>query len=235
MPPSIPLTLLSRKQVANELLNISDVKASFVLTEYNNKIYWIKKINGIVEIANYSFGDGAPGKLKSITIGKGVSLIGSMNAGYGHRSDNSGRLSLASGDLFYMRGLMGFAGEINIADGNSSFVQTADAIYSADGKVLHFVTDRALQTFSLPETVETLDVGAFFGCERMREVSLGVSVKEVRSFAFGYCASLQVLKYSGSEAEFRKIVLQTNTILSVCKMSSIGFFRRERLSMRRAM
>ena len=164
----------------------------------------------VVEIANYSFGDGAPGKLKSITIGKGVSIIGSMNAGYGHRSDNSGRLNLASGDLFYMRGLMGFAGEINIADGNSSFVQRADAIYSADDKVLHFVTDRSLQTFTLPETVEILDVGAFFGCERMREVSLGVSVKEIRSFAFGYCASLQVLKYSGSEAEFRKVVLQTN-------------------------
>ena len=109
-----------------------------------------------------------------------------------------------------MRGIMGFAGEIKIADGNSSFVQTADAIYSADGKVLHFVTDRSLQSFSAPESVEILDVGAFFGCESLREVCIGVAVKEIRSFAFGYCASLQVLKYSGSEAEFGKVVLQTN-------------------------
>ena len=109
-----------------------------------------------------------------------------------------------------MRGLMGFAGEINIADGNSSFVQTADAIYSADGKILLCVTNRSVEAFTVPETVEILDVGAFFGCERLREVSIGVSVKEIRSFAFGYCASLQVLKYNGSEAEFGKIVLQTN-------------------------
>ena len=92
----------------------------------------------------------------------------------------------------------------------SSFVQTADAIYSADGKVLHFVTNSALQSFSLPETVEILDVGAFFGCEGLSEVSIGVSVKEIRSFAFGYCASLQVLKYNGSEENFGKITLQAN-------------------------
>ncbi len=164
----------------------------------------------VKEIANYSFGDGATGKLRSITFGTGVSLLGSMNAGYGHRTYNSERLNAANGDLFYMRGLMGFGGEIIISSGNKSFVQTADAIYSADGKILHCVTNRSVEAFTVPETVEILDVGAFFGCERMVEVSVGVALKEIRTFAFGYCTSLQLLKYNGSESELSKVVLQPN-------------------------
>jgi hypothetical protein len=164
----------------------------------------------VKEIANYSFGDGATGKLRSITFGSGVSLLGSMNAGYGHRTYNSERLNAANGDLFYMRGLMGFGGDIIISSENKSFVQTADAIYSADGKILYCVTDRNLESFIVPETVEVLDVGAFFGCERMKEVSVGVALKEIRTFAFGYCTSLQLLKYNGSQSELSKIVLQPN-------------------------
>ena len=162
------------------------------------------------EIANYSFGDGATGKLKSITFGKGVSLLGSMNAGYGHRRDEDGRLNVANGDLFYIRGLMGFMGEINIDRGNESFLQTENAIYSADGKTLCCITDKNIQSFTLLEAVDIIDVGAFFGCENLKSIIVGASLREIRSFAFGYCVSLQAIKYSGSESEWNTVTKQKN-------------------------
>ena len=199
-------------EVYTSLDSVLFTKELYTLVQYpvgNDRTEYVIP-DEVKEIANYSFGDGATGKLRSITFGSGVSLLGSMNAGYGYRTNNSGRLNATNGDLFYMRGLMGFGGEIIIDSENKSFVQTSDAIYSADGKILHCVTDRNVESFVVPETVEILDVGAFFGCERMRDVSVGVALKEIRTFAFGYCTSLQLLKYNGSESELSKVVLQPN-------------------------
>ena len=133
-----------------------------------------------------------------------------MNAGYGHRRDEDGRLNVANGDLFYIRGLMGFMGEINIDRGNESFLQTENAIYSADGKTLCCITDKNIQSFTLLEAVDVIDVGAFFGCENLKSIIVGTSLREIRSFAFGYCVSLQAIKYSGSESEWNTVTKQKN-------------------------
>lgn len=69
-------------QVANELLNISDVKASFVLTEYNQKIYVsarsIDELN--VQLVMEQLGGGghlsvAGAQLKDVTIEQGKQMI----------------------------------------------------------------------------------------------------------------------------------------------------------------
>ena len=69
-------------QVANELLNISDVKASFVLTEYNQKIYFsarsIDELN--VQLVMEQLGGGghlsvAGAQLKDVTMEQGKQMV----------------------------------------------------------------------------------------------------------------------------------------------------------------
>lgn len=162
------------------------------------------------EIANYSFGDGTEGALRSVTLGKGVSLFGTLNAGYGHRSKEGGRLNIADGDIFYIRGLMGFDGEIVISPENNSFIVTDYAVYSADGKVLHFVTNKNITLFECPESIEIIDVGAFFGCERLGTLTLSKKTAEIRSFALGYCSSMQKLIFPGNESDWAGVEKKTN-------------------------
>ena len=162
------------------------------------------------EIANYSFGDGVKGSLQKLTVGKNVSLFGTMNAGYGYRSDSKGTLYVADGDMFYIRGLMNFSGEIIISPLNPNFVQADGALYSADMKTLHYITNTALISFECPDSVEILDVGAFFACQNMKTLTFGGAVKEIKSFALGYCASLKAIRFVGNLEQWNRIAKHPN-------------------------
>lgn len=162
------------------------------------------------EVANYSFGDGSAGKLERLAIGKDIELLGTMNAGYGYRAEDGDRLYLAEGDIFYIRALMNFEGEIIIDAANDSFMQTESAVYSADGSTLYYLKDSALTEFECDDTLEIIGAGAFFGCRRLQTLTLGGSVKEIGSFAFGYCSSLKTVVLKASEGYWDEIEKQPN-------------------------
>ena len=59
-------------------------------------------------------------------------------------------------------------------------------------------------TLNIPETVTTIKEGAFDGCENLREISLPVSLTEVKNI-FSGCTSLTKITYAGTTAQWNSI------------------------------
>lgn len=163
-----------------------------------------------VELANFSFGGGETGALRSLTFGASLELIGTLNAGYGHRDSEEGRLNTSVGDIFYIRGFMDFKGLITLSDKNESFLIEDGALYDADKTVLYAFLDRTVLTYTAPDTLKTVDVGAFFDCSRLSSVSLNSGLEEIMSYAFGYCSRLQLIAYEGDSTGWESVEKHSN-------------------------
>ena len=163
-----------------------------------------------VELANFSFGHGSSGKLRKLTFGSGLRFVGSMNAGYGYRDADEGELHSSTGDFFYIFGMMDFSGTIAVDEDNAYFVIENDALYNADKTVLHALMNRKATSFECADTVEVIDVGAFFYCSSLRSLTLPETLEEIRTYAIGYCSALRTVSFEGSEAEWNAIDKHSN-------------------------
>jgi len=83
-------------------------------------------------------------------------------------------------------------------------------IHSAVFKNMHTVT-----SITLPECVTFIDVYMFSGCSSLKTLVLPSSIVSIKAFAFELCGSLTDIYYTGTEAEWQSIVIESgNGILS---------------------
>ena len=165
------------------------------------------------ELANFSFGKGDIGTLRTLNIGASVERVGTMNAGYGYRdSSDGGELNIASGDFFYINGFMDFKGNITLSENNTYFVVENGAFYNADKTVLHFLTNRSVSSFECPDGVTVIDVGAFFSCSILNYIDLPETVEEIRTYAIGYCTFMRTLNFDGTAAKWESIQKHNNWV-----------------------
>ena len=166
-----------------------------------------------VELANFSFGKGDIGALRTLNFGASVQLVGTMNAGYGYRdSSDGGELNIASGDFFYINGFMDFKGNITLSENNTYFAVENGAFYNADKTVLHFLTNRSVSSFECPDGVTVIDVGAFFSCSILNYIDFPETVEEIRTYAIGYCTFMRTLNFGGTAAQWEAIQKHNNWV-----------------------
>ena len=53
-------------------------------------------------------------------------------------------------------------------------------------------------TYSIPDSVEKIDHQAFLDCWRITELNIGSGVKEIGTYAFGFCSGLDTICFKGS-------------------------------------
>ena len=201
---------------ANETYSSKDgvlfTKSLYTLVQYpigsTRKSYIIP--DETVELANFSFGNSEPGELRSISFGASLARIGTLNAGYGYRDSDEGTLNTSTGDIFYLRGFMDFDGEIVLSAKNKSFLIEDGALYSADKTVLYALCDGAATSYTCPETLKTIEVGAFFGCSHLKTVNVNAGLEQIMSYAFGYCSRLQLVAYEGDRAGWESVKKHSN-------------------------
>lgn len=163
-----------------------------------------------VELANKSFGVASQGALRKLTLGRSLALVGTMNAGYGYRdSADAKRLNLAQGDFFYISQFMGFKGEICLHGQNSEFIIENGALYDKDKTVLHVVIDKTVTSFTCAESMSTIDVGAFFYCSALKELTVFAALEDIRTYAFGFC-NISTLYFKGNKEEWEHITKDAN-------------------------
>ena len=163
---------------------------------YCEQITTITIAQGITEIGNYAF-NGCE-KVTQITIPDSVTVFG-----YGSFDNCS---SLASIDIPASVTEIGNAPfyrcyslkAITVDSENDNFISDeSGALYNKDKTMLiQYPTGRTEANFSIPDTVETINFGAFADCKYLFNIILPDSVTKIDSMCFAGCSSLEVITLS---------------------------------------
>lgn len=104
--------------------------------------------------------------------------------------------------------------EIKIDAGNTAFKVVDNVLYTADGKVLIvYANAKKATTFEVPEGVEVIADGAFYGAEKLTEIALPASVKKIGDYAFAWCGALMNINIpEGVESIGEKAFLRSGTV-----------------------
>ena len=65
-----------------------------------------------------------------------------------------------------------------------------------------------LTSVNIPEGVHEIDWNAFSGCTGLISVTIPRSIREIESYAFAECSSLSVVRFRGTEEEWRRIAVR---------------------------
>lgn len=87
--------------------------------------------------------------------------------------------------------------ELFIDKRNPYIIEKDNVLYSADMKTIYHVKTRNLETFTIPEGVETIGECFYSYDETISKVVLPDSLKEIVDFAFEFCANLTEVEYMG--------------------------------------
>lgn len=82
--------------------------------------------------------------------------------------------------------------DINVEEGNNSYSSDNGVLFNVDKTTLiRYPEGKTDISYSVPEGVVTIDMGAFSGCESLTSVSIANSVTSIGDGAFQYCQDLE--------------------------------------------
>jgi len=145
--------------------------------------------DSVTLIGGFAFND--CGSLTSVTIPNSVTSIGDY-AFNGCESLTSvtipdGVTSIAGGAFSSCVML----NAINVVAGNKYYKSIDGSLYSKDEKTLiQYAVGKKDATFTIPNSVTSIDNGAFHGCESLTSVTIPNSVTSIGDWAFNGCESL---------------------------------------------
>ncbi len=151
--------------------------------------------------------------LTSVTLPNGVTEIDSYAF-----SDCTALTAMTIPDSVKLISSSAFSGctgltSINIPDGVTSLGSSA------------FENCTALTDIKLPSGLEFIDYGTFSNCVRLASVTIPKSVTSIDKNAFYYCDSLTDVYYTGTEADWAKIVIDLgNEDLTNAKLHAATIF-----------
>ena len=111
--------------------------------------------------------------------------------------------------------------EINIAYGNPSYLVDEDGVlFTADQtKLLWYPVPRTQTSYTVPDTVTTLDGNAFSICNNLHEIILPAGLSTIGASAFDQCQNLTDVYYRGSQYRWLSIDCQDgNGALSAAQL-----------------
>jgi len=137
--------------------------------------------NSVTSIESYSF-NGCT-KLSSITIGNSVKSI------YPFALGNCTNLS-----------------SITVDDGNKDYKSDDGVLLNKDGtKLIQYACGKNVSSYTIPDSVKSIEEGAFYGSTRLNSVTIGSSVSSINSYAFGNCTNLASINVNDNNKYFKSV------------------------------
>ena len=104
---------------------------------------------------------------------------------------------------------------INVSSENSKYKDIDGNLYTKDGKTLiQYAIGKTAKSFTIPNTVETIDNHAFGSCDSLTSVTIPDSVISIVSDAFSYCHGLTSVTISDSVKKIDNRAFQSCTSLT---------------------
>ncbi|MBR2912446.1 MAG: leucine-rich repeat protein, partial [Oscillospiraceae bacterium] len=191
---------------------------------YENKGGYIEitgcQTNDITELVIPAEIDGVPVKsiankafqqytdLVSVSIADGVTSIGDFAFW-----NCSGLTSITLPDSIENIGEAAFSNSgslesIHVSENNKFFKSVDGVLFSKDGTaLLAFPWAKTCNSYIIPDGVTTVGDYAFFSCKNLNAVIIPTTVKSVEKRAFDWCVNLTAICYTGTEEEWKEIVI----------------------------
>ena len=99
---------------------------------------------------------------------------------------------------------------IYVSKENEYYSSDNGIVYTRDKKTLIKYPDGRSGVFVVPDTVQELDYGAFYGCSNLTSVVIGNDVEYIRGGAFYGCDSLTNVYYKGAAEAWGNIDIENN-------------------------
>ena len=111
---------------------------------------------------------------------------------------------------------------ITVKNGNTAFVVRDGVLFNTSGDLLVCYPAAKLgESYNVPENVQLIGVGAFYGNRSLMRISFPSSVREIRDEAFGGSVALELAEYAGTRTEWDRIVIGNGN--SALRDAKIGF------------
>ena len=149
--------------------------------------------DSVTSISDYAF-DGC-WSLTSVTIGDSATSIG-----YAAFSGCSRLTSIVIPDSVTSIGEDAFEGCINLAN-----VTIGDSVTSIGSSAFRGCS--SLTSITIPDSVTTIGAQAFASCYDLTSIVIPDSITSIGDWAFDDCINLTTVYYTGSEAEWKQIVI----------------------------
>ncbi len=96
--------------------------------------------------------------------------------------------------------------QIDVDKKNKYYKAKDGILFSKDMKVLcHFPCGCNISDYTIPDTVEHINEGAFSVCQNLQHINIPKSVEQIDHSAFWGCINLVAFHYAGSEEEWYQI------------------------------
>ena len=100
-----------------------------------------------------------------------------------------------------------------ISEDNKALTSMDGVLFNKDmTEIISYPCGKPENTYTIPDTVETLGEKSFMGAKNLMTVYMPESVKVIGPFAFAYCSALTDVYYAGSKAQFEKIEIDEETV-----------------------
>ncbi|MBR5240254.1 MAG: leucine-rich repeat protein [Clostridia bacterium] len=142
--------------------------------------------DSVTKIGTYAFNGCS--KLSEVTIGNGVGTIG--------KQAFNGCTSLSS---------------FKVDGDNRKFSSYDGNLYNKNQATLvQYALGKAETHFDIPSNVTTVGDYAFYGCKKLKSITLPASVTKIGTYAFSNCSTIKTINYNGSQVDLSKITVGSN-------------------------
>lgn len=105
--------------------------------------------------------------------------------------------------------------EITVADGNANYVAVDGVLYTKDMKtIVAYPAGKTDEIFTVPEGVEIIAKGAFFGNEHLKKVILPNGLKTIGDSAFYGCSNLAEIVFSDTVTNIEEYAFYQSGLVS---------------------